>query len=220
MIKKILFGFLLFSFSQAFPQNSSSGKSDPQAKKILDDVSSAFKRYKSVVANFTLKIENGAGKVQGVKTGVVKMKGGKYRILLSGQEIYSDGNIIWTYDKSANEVQITQFDGSANMITPQKLFTNFYDKDFLYKLNGEKKEGSKTIQEIELTPVDKTKPFFKVLLGIDKSSKSIVSTRVYEKNGNRYIYAVVEMKTNGPIPDDMFVFNSKNYPGVEVVDLR
>ena len=44
------------------------------------------------------------------------------------------------------------------------MFTNFYDKDFLYKLNGEAKKGNKTIQEIELTPVDKTKTFFKVLV--------------------------------------------------------
>ena len=93
------------------------------------------------------------------------MKGSKYRISVSGQEIYSDGSNIWTYDKSANEVQITKFDGSANTITPQKMFTNFYDKDFLYKLNGEYQTRKKDIQEIELTPVDKTKTFFKVLVG-------------------------------------------------------
>ncbi len=44
------------------------------------------------------------------------------------------------------------------------MFTNFYDKDFLYKLNGETKQGNKTLQEIELTPVDKTKSFFKVIV--------------------------------------------------------
>ena len=49
-------------------------------------------------------------------------------------------------------------------ITPQKLFTNFYDADFLYKLNGEK-SGNKTLQEIELTPRDKDgKKYHKVYL--------------------------------------------------------
>ncbi|MEO7394701.1 MAG: outer membrane lipoprotein carrier protein LolA, partial [Chitinophagaceae bacterium] len=131
-----------------------------------------------------------------------------------------DGNNIWTYDNAANEVQITKFDGSANMITPQKMFTNFYDKDFLYKLNGASKIGKKTNQEIELTPVDKTKTFFKVLVGIDKTNQSIVSTKVFEKNGNKYTYNVVSMKTNSVIPDALFAFVSKNYPNVEVVDLR
>ncbi len=220
MMKLLLLGFFVFSGYNVFSQNNSLGKSDPDAKKILDNVSAKFKTYKSVKANFTLKIENSAGKVQGTKSGVVYMEGSKYRVSISGQEIYSDGSNIWTYDKSANEVQLTKFDASANTITPQKMFTNFYDKDFLYKLNSETGKGNKTIQEIELTPVDKTKAFFKVLVDIDKNSKNIVSTKVFEKNGNRYIYTVTNMKTNTNLPESLFVFNAKDYPNVEVVDLR
>src|SRR5690606_25933431 len=106
------------------------------------------------------------------------------------------------------------------MITPQKLFTNFYDKDFLYVLNGEKKIGGKTIQEIEMTPVDKSKPFHKVYLQVDKSAKTIYSTRVLENVGNRYSYTVNTMKTNAPLADNAFVFDKKKYPGVEEIDLR
>lgn len=220
MIKKVLFTLFLFSGLNAFSQSSSLGKSDSDAKKILDNVSAKFKTYKSVNAKFTLKIENSEGKVLGTKSGVVNMKGSKYRISVSGQEIYSDGNNIWTYDNSANEVQITKFDGSSNMITPQKMFTNFYDKDFLYKLNGQSKVGNRTIQEIELTPVDKSKAFFKVLVGIDKATQSIATTKVFEKNGNKYTYIVASMKTNTNLPDSLFVFDAKSYPNVEVVDLR
>ncbi len=137
------------------------------------------------------------------------MKGSKYRVNISGQEIYSDGDNIWTYDKSANEVQLTKFDPSSNTITPQKMFTNFYDKDFLYKLNGEKKEGNKVVQEIELTPVDKTKTFFKVLVNVDKATKNIVSSKVFEKNGDRYIYTVNSMKTNTDLPESLIYFRCK-----------
>lgn len=204
----------------SFSQSSYLGKSDPDAKKILDNVSATFKTYKSVVAHFTLKIENSSGKILGTKTGTVNMKGSKYRISVSGQEIYSDGTNIWTFDKSANEVQITQFDGSANTITPQKMFTNFYDKDFLYKLNSETKKGNKIIQEIELTPIDKTKPFYKVLVDIDKNSHTILSTKLFQKTGDRYTYTITSLKTNINLPDALFVFNTKNYPKVEVIDLR
>jgi len=206
--------------SAVFAQNNSLGKSDAAAKAILDNVSAKFKTYKTVQADFTLSITDANGKVEGTKKGVVYMNGSKYRVNISGQEIYSDGNNIWTYDKSANEVQISKFDASSNTITPQKMFTNFYDKDFLYKLNGETKQGKKTIQEIELTPVDKTKTFYKVLVGIDKASKNIVSTKVFEKNGNRYIYTITGMKTNTNLPQSLFVFDAKKYPNVEVVDLR
>jgi outer membrane lipoprotein-sorting protein len=220
-MKKILPVILLISlnmFSNA--QSKGIGTSDPDAKKILDNVSAKFKSFKTVTAKFNLRIENASGKVQGSKSGTVSLKGNKYRVSVTGQEIFFDGGNIWTYDKASNEVQVTKFDPSANTITPQKLFTNFYDKDFLYKLNGETKSGGKTLQEIELTPVDKTKPFFKVLVYVDKRSQTITSSKVFEKNGNRYTYSVSSMKTNTGLPDDLFVFNAGKYPNVEVVDLR
>lgn len=217
MTKKLLLGLFLLTGFSAFAQF---GKSDEAAKKILDNVSTKFKTYKTVTANFTLKVENSSGKSLGTKTGSVYMKDSKYRVNISGQEIYSDGNNIWTFDQSANEVQITKFDPSTNTLTPQKMFTNFYDKDFLYKLNSETKKGNKVIQQIELTPLDKTKMFFKVLVDIDKASNSIVSTKVFEKNGNRYTYTVNNMKLNSPLAETLFQFNNSTHPGVEVVDLR
>lgn len=193
---------------------------DPAAKKVLDGVSKKFKTYKAVQSTFTLQIVDANGKVQGTKKGTVYMKGQKYRVNITGQEIYSDGKNVWTYDKSANEVTITQLDPGGTGITPQKLFTSFYDKDFLYKLNGEKKEGTKTLQEIEMTPVDKTKSFHKVYLLVDKKNQTIYSTRVLEKNGNKYSYTVNSLNGKAPLADEVFVFNKAKYPGVEEVDLR
>ena len=200
--------------------NTSQAQSDPAAKQILDGVSAKFKSFKAVQSGFTLKVEDGKGKVQGEKSGVVFMKGGKYRVNISGQEIYSDGSNVWTYDKGANEVTITKMEGGQNSLTPQKLFTNFYDKDFLYKLNGEKKVGSRLMQEIELTPIDKSKAFHKVYLLVDKAQKSIYSAKILEKNGNVYTYTVSNFNGKAVIPDAKFVFDKKKYPGVEEIDLR
>jgi outer membrane lipoprotein carrier protein len=222
-MKQLISTFLLLAsiLPVSFAQSTKGPtKSDPEAKQVLDAVSTKFKTYKSVKANFSLKIENAAGKTQGTKTGVVQMKGGKYRVALDGQDIICDGKTIWTYDKSANEVQVSTLDNSSGSITPQKLFTNFYDKDFLYIMNDEVKAGAKTFQVVELTPIDKTKPFFKVVVEVDKSAKSIQSTKVFEKNGNRYTYAISSMTTNGDMPDANFSFDAKKFPGVEVIDLR
>jgi outer membrane lipoprotein-sorting protein len=215
MKKFTLLAGLVLSMFVAFSQGN-----DPAAKKVLDAVSNKFKTYKAVQSTFTLQIEDAKGKVQGVKKGTVYMKGPKYRVSITGQEIFSDGKDVWTYDKGANEVTITQLDASGSGITPQKLFTSFYDKDFLYKLNGEVKQGKKTLQEIEMTPVDKTKAFHKVYLLVDKKTQTIYSTKVLEKNGNKYSYTVNSLNGKAAVKDDMFVFNKKNYPGVEEVDLR
>ena len=213
--------FLFFVISVSSAQNAKGiGKSDPEAKKVLDAVSEKFKTLKTIKAGFSLKIENAAGKVMGIKSGTVMMKGVKYRVTLTGQEIFCDGSTIWSFDAGANEVQITNLDNSSGSITPQKLFTNFYDKDFLFMLNPEVKRAGKSFQVIELTPIDKTKPFFKVLVEVDKATKIISSTQVFEKSGNRFLYAINSMSTNSSITDDNFVFSTKKYPGVEVIDLR
>ncbi len=199
---------------------SAQTKSDPEAKAVLDAVSAKFRSFSTVQAAFTYKVENAAGKALSTKTGNIWMKGTRYKVIFSGQEIFCDGKTVWSYDKAANEVTISLLDASSGMITPQKLFTDFYDKDFLFVLNGEKKIGSKTVQEIEMTPVDKSKPFHKVYVQVDKAAKTIYSTRVLENAGNRYSYTVNSMKTNQPVADTFFVFDKNKYPGVEEVDLR
>jgi outer membrane lipoprotein-sorting protein len=220
IMKNLLFLIFILSGIASTAQPKGMGKNDMDAKKILDGVSAKFKGFKTITANFNLKIENAAGKVQGTKSGTVNLKGTKYKINVTGQEIYSDGTTTWTYDKSSNEVQINKVEKNANTITPQKMFTNFYDKDFLYKTNPDVKVGGKLMQEVELTPIDKSKPFFKVLVNIDKATQTIRQTKVFEKNGNRYTYSVVSMTTNKSLPDNLFVFDSKKYPKAEVIDLR
>src|SRR5215204_7634467 len=187
---------------------------DPDAKKVLDGVSAKFKTYKTVKSTFTFKTENAAGKALSSKNGTVWIKGNKYKVTIVGQEIFCDGLNVWNYDKSSNEVTITKFDNNSSGLTPQKMFTNFYDKDFLYKLNGEKKQGTKTLQEIEMTPTDKSKPFHKVYVYVDKTGKTLSSTKVMEKSGTRYSYTVNALTPNGTIDDKQFVFDAKKYAGV------
>jgi outer membrane lipoprotein-sorting protein len=219
MMKKLylivsLLGITMFAIGQT------KVTSDPAAKAILDGVSAKFKTFSTVQAGFTYKVENASGKALSNKSGTILMKGTKYRVSFSGQEIFCNGVTIWSYDKAANEVTISKLDASSGMITPQKLFTNFYDKDFLYMLNGEKKVGTKTVQEIEMTPIDKSKAFHKVYVQVDKATKTIYSTKVLENAGNRYTYTIGTMKTNAPLADTQFVFDKTKYPGVEEVDLR
>ncbi|HEX6332825.1 MAG TPA: outer membrane lipoprotein carrier protein LolA, partial [Flavisolibacter sp.] len=176
-----MFAFTSTAIAQTAARNPTAN--DPAAKKILDAVSVKFRTFKAPQASFTYKVENAQGKVLSTKKGTVVMKGNKYKVTMDGLQIFSDGKTVWNYEKSANEVTVNNADGSSSAMTPQKMFTNFYDKDFLYKMNGEKKEGGKVLQEIELTPIDKTRPYHKVYVWIDKATKTIYSARFLEKTG-------------------------------------
>ncbi|HMH23521.1 MAG TPA: outer membrane lipoprotein carrier protein LolA [Puia sp.] len=221
-MNKSIFTFLLLGgcFFTAQAQNNSLGKNDPDAKKVLDGLTAKLKSFQAIQANFTLKVEDAKGKQQGSKTGVIYLKGTKYHLSITGQEIFSDGKDVWTYDKSSNEVTITKSDPASRTISPEKFFTDFYDKDFLYKLNGESKLGTRTLQEVELTPVDKTKTFYKALLYIDKAQHTLASIKWYDKNGSRYTLDTNKLNGNAPLTENQLAFNKTKYPGVEEVDLR
>lgn len=219
-MKKLFTLLMLSSVVAVHAQDKNPTTNDPAAKKILDAVSAKFKTYKAPQAVFTYKVENAQGKALSTKKGTVVMKGNKYKVNMDGMEIYSDGKTIWNYDRSANEVTVNTVDDNGGAMTPQKLLTNFYDKDFYYKYNGLKKDGGKTVQEIELTPTDKSKPFHKVYLLVNKATNTISSAKFLEKTGSRYTYSINSLKPSVNVKDSDFIFDKSRHPGVEVVDLR
>lgn len=213
-MKKIL---VILSFLALFVNANAQG--DSKAKSILDAVSAKVKLLKTLKANFSITISGAKGSKPQTKKGNVSMKGNKYYVSLSGQEIYCDTKTIWTYTKESNEVQISSFDPNENSFTPSKLFTNFYDKEYSYKYGGEQTVGGKKVDLIILTPINKTKQYSKVELLIDKTSV-VAGGKMYEKNGNVYSYTVSNYTPNPVLADAIFTFNPKKYPKVEVVDLR
>ncbi|GAB3412646.1 LolA family protein [Niabella aquatica] len=215
-MKKLLFtgiGLLIAAFT--FAQQR-----DPRAKALLDEVSAKFKSYKTVSAGFAYEIRNAASKVLSKKAGTVQMKGNSYVINLGGNKIMSDGTTTWNYDPAAKEVTVNSSTASEGTITPQKLFTDFYNKDFMYAMEKDDKVGGREVNKVVLQPIDKSKPLARVYLAIDKATKNIVSATVIEKSGNRYVYNISNFKTNTAMADADFTFNKSKYPGVEVVDLR
>jgi len=195
-------------------------QTDEKAKAILQSVSKKINGLTSAKANFSLHLTGGNGKVNETKKGTFFMKGQKYKITLAGQEIICDTKTIWTYNKEAKEVQVSKFDPKEQTISPAKLFTDFYDKEYKYRYIGEKMVSGKLCEIIEMVPLDQSKKMTKIELSIDKATHIVVGGNVWEKNGNKYNYEISGFTPNTNIPDNTFTFDPKTHPGVEVVDLR
>jgi outer membrane lipoprotein-sorting protein len=195
-------------------------QNDPKAKSILENVSKKINSLKSLKANFALHLNGGNGKVNETKKGSFQMKGRKYHVVLDGQEIICDTKTVWTYMKETKEVQVSSYNPNEQTLSPDKLFTNFYDKEYSYKYKGERKVNGKNCDVIELTPTDKNKQFTKVELVVDKATSTIVGGNIWEKNGNKYQYDISGFTADAPLSDADFTYDAKKHPGVEVVDLR
>lgn len=217
-MKKILFVMVLGGCCAAQPVMA---QNDTKAKTILEAVSKKINGLKSLKANFTLTLSGGkGGKVKDTKKGAIAMKGQKYRVTISNQEIICDAKTVWTYNKDAKEVQVTNYNPAEQSMSPAKLFTNFYDKEYKYSYKGDTKEQGKSCDLIELIPNDKTKQLSRIELMVDKSTSTILGGNYWEKNGNQYKIAISNYAPNANIPDTYFAWDAKTNPGVEVVDLR
>lgn len=224
MKQYIIYTLLLVStITTAFAQK------DEQAKAILKEVSTKYKTYDIIKTNFVYTLESTQANVKETQSGtlIAKAKTNKFKVTLytSGktpavaQELISDGKEQWTYLKKDNEVQLNNVATNDEALNPAHIFT-IYEKGFKYIYTGEEKKGSTTCQVIDMTPTDAKKSIFKVRLYIDKAKKQIYSALIFDKNGNKYTYTMQTFMPNFKTGDEVFAFDIKSHPGVEVVDLR
>ncbi len=196
-------------------------QADAKAKTVLDAVSNKVKTLKSMKADFAFKLTGGkGGNVTDSKKGTLALKGQMYHIVIAGQEIICDTKTIWTYNKEAKEVQVSNYNASEQGMSPAKLLTNFYDKEYNYAYKGERKEAGKSCDVVELTPKTATQKTQKIELLVDKNSHMIAGGTYWEKNGNKYQYSISNFQANPTLADNYFTWNAKEHPGVETVDLR
>lgn len=187
---------------------------DAAAKKILDGVSAKVKNFKGITARFSITSITAKGKPNGTTTGSITIKGNKYYLKQGKTEIISDGKTIWNYD-GAKTITVSSADENTNTLSPQNLLSNFYDKDFTYKLVS----SAGNFYEIEMRPTDRRKNFEKVNVFVDKKQNLITKAKITDKSKNIIQFTLSNLNTNASVSNKVFVFNRTNYPAdAEVLD--
>jgi outer membrane lipoprotein-sorting protein len=214
---------IIFVLSLLLSNYSINAQVDAKAKKILDDVSAKTKTYSTISAEFTITIENKKNKTTDSQTGKLTLKGTKYKLEVNNQTIISDSKTSWTILKDASEVQINSIESKEKEtgLNPSNIFT-MHEKGFKYEfVKEEKQKNGITHQTIKLFPEDvKKKNYHTAVLTINKDKSQIVSIKILGKDGTDMTYMVKSFSANAAVPETVFVFNDKNYPGYEVIDLR
>lgn len=199
----LLIGFALTSLAQ----------NDAAAKKILDDVSNKVKTFKGITADFNYKTFNKQKVKKGDVAGKINIKGQKYYIKQGTTEIFCNGTKVWNFNGST-EVTVSDVDGDSKTLSPQKLLTNFYDKDFTYKLVS----SAGAAHQIVMVPTDKRKNFKTVTIFIDKAKSMITRAVIIDKTDNTVEFVLKNVNSNAVLSDASFVFNTAKYPKVEVIE--
>ena len=190
---------------------------DTKAKGILDKLSAKTKAYKTIKADFQFTMVNKAEGTNESQSGKIELKGDKYILTISGQDVISDGSSMWTILKESKEVQINEIDEEdEDAISPNKIFT-LYEEGFKYKYVKEDK-GMHIINLYPKAAADKA--YHRIVLYINKAKNEISKVKVYGKDGTTTTYSIKSFTPNSTIPDTKFSFNKTKFPGYEIIDLR
>ena len=205
MTKKVY--MLLFAFMAAFALQAQN------ANDILDKAVQKFKSYKSVKSQYYVTF-TGSDNYQKVK-GAIIFQGNKYVNAYSDNVIWYNGKTMWTLVRANQEVTVinpTQKELASN--NPY-YFINNYKNAFKTELV---RQNTKS-WTIKMIPNDKTDNMKSVLIDIDKDEFRPTSVKVDYKEGCIDIQ-VNTFVTNRPYKSSSFSFDRKDYPDVEVIDLR
>jgi outer membrane lipoprotein-sorting protein len=205
---------LLYMILAFLPVVSVTAQKDGQAKAILDQIGTKVRAAKGILVNIELVSKNSSGKALGTKTINLKMKGDKYLLKQGATEILCDGAIIYNFD-GVNTISKSNVSESDQTLSPQKLLSGNYDKEFNFSLLSQNNNSA----SIVMMPIDKRKNFQKVTLVIDKLKSALSSATILDKSNNITFVKVVSINFGAVLADQLFLFNRAKYPkNVEIFD--
>jgi len=190
---------------------------EKKAEALLEKLDIHTGSHKNITINFdiiyknhSLKANDMIDKGEVVQRGTIIIEGGKFQIDMDNQTIINDGENQWMHLKEMNEVQIIEND--PELLSPNTLF-NFYKENYKYKyiscIDG--------VHIIDLFPKER-RDFIKTTIKIDSTRNQLLEIAMYDKNGGTQKYIIKSIKKDTLIKP--FIFNTNDFPNIEVIDLR
>ena len=177
------------------------------ANDVVKNIVKSFRDPKNVELTFSYRFFMGEESTSEEQKGMAYLQGEAYKIVLQEQQTISDGNTIWSYLVDDEEVTVSNAtEGSDN--TPLKLLTTL-DQDYTPSFT--------TNNTITLT--NPKSHYNKIKLTLDKK-QALKSMEIFADDDSRMVINITEMKDNQDLKDDFFSFNAKDYPKVEIIDMR
>ncbi len=202
MMKRI---FFLIILAAAAVCAKADGTSD--ARHILDKTASAVNVKKGVGADFVLSGERMHAK------GTISLKANKFTAKTADVTVWFDGTTQWTYMASTDEVNISTPTHDQQVQMNPLTFLNLYKSG--YKLTLRTLGSS---YEVRMVAESKSNPVQEVYVVVDK--KSYIPTQVRLRR--KYTWMTINITNFHTLSgsDNIFIFNKKDYPTAEIVDLR
>lgn len=194
-----------------------SAQKDPEALRVLTEFSKKAKSAPSVKMDFTIDAnDTREGDITTI-TGTAVVAGDSYRVTMEDNVIFADGKAVWNYLPDVNEVTITEPDPdeSSFMSKPSLLFS-MYEKGYKVRLL----EQNAREWVIDLYPENLNINLVRIRVSIGKSLYDLRSAEYRTKDGMEVTLTANKYDLTFRPPAGYFTFNTSDYKGVEVIDMR
>ncbi|MEE4178593.1 MAG: outer membrane lipoprotein carrier protein LolA [Bacteroides sp.] len=209
----LVFLFLVPGFGQSEPDRAAEVK----GTEMLQQASAKLKTYRSMKIQFTYEMGHGEQVIEAMK-GELISQGDRYRMEVDDNLFISDGINTWSYLDEMEEVYVNLLENNEGGLTPTSILEEF-ETQFRAKHIRQESHQGKQVEIIDLVP--KTpQAFFKFRVALDPSTKMLVYTIAYDREGGTYTYRIDRFEGNPEVADSLFTFNASDYPDAEVIDLR
>lgn len=188
------------------------------AEEVLERVRKSYDRIEDAEVRFTQKVKFSLARIEQEVSGTLFFKKeNKYRVEFEGQTVVTDGETVWSYSATNNQVLIDRFKQDERSISPERILTAAPD-DFIPSIVGREKIGRVDATVLKMVPQKPAMAIKSMKLWVSESDWLTRKVEIVDLHGKETTYIVNSIKTNGGVPDTRFSFQPPD--GVEVVDLR
>ncbi|HLW10880.1 MAG TPA: LolA-like putative outer membrane lipoprotein chaperone [Fermentimonas sp.] len=209
----LLISIFLLAFT-LFAQDS------PDARKIVDRTYNKYISSEGIRLSFVFTTLDAEGTEYDSQKGVASIKGDKFHIEMENMDVWFDGKTQWVLMKGIDEVNISNpSERELAAISPLALL-GIYKDGYILKAPLSKSINGKRVTQIEMNPVNGNREYKTISVFIDKSNDRLVQANFTMNNNMQTKIDITDYNDNYKFSDSTFVFDKKQFPNVEIVDLR
>ena len=183
-----------------------------EAQNLLELASKQMESYENIEFEFSYTLNNRMEQINQESSGNVTIAKDKYKLKFLDAIQLFDGKALYTIVPENEEITITQANDDEDFgINPKELL-KFHKKGYNYHWDISQRVKGKNIQFVKLIPTKEDGDIVSLLLGIDTQKNHLYKLIEVGENGTVTTLTINQIKVDGSLPENFFVFNQDDYP--------
>lgn len=183
-----------------------------EAQNLLELASKKMESYENIEFEFSYTLNNRMEQINQESSGNVTIAQDKYKLKFLDAIQLFDGKALYTIVPENEEITITQANDDEDFGLNPKELLKFHKKGYNYHWDISQRVKGKNIQFVKLIPTNEDGDIVSLLLGIDTQKNHLYKLIEVGENGTVTTLTINQIKVDGSLPENFFVFNQDDYP--------